>query len=552
MSKGVSVGTVVASFLEACDVRTAFGVISIHNMPILDAIGSRNRLRFVPTRGEAGAVNMADAYARVSGRLGVAITSTGTAAGNAAGALVEAQTAGTPLLHITGQIDSPHLDRGKGFIHEARDQLTMLKAVSKAAFRISSAEAACSTLRRAAKIALTAPTGPVSIEIPIDIQGALAVGSVDLVPDLVDIQEPAEGALDRLAEELGGARRPLLWLGGGARGAAAAVARLVEIGFGVVTSTQGRGILPETDPMSLGAFTMHRPVEDFYQTCDAVLVVGSHLRSNETLKYGLKLPRPLYQVDVEPGAKDRAYPCDAFLQGDAHLVLSGLADRLEGRINVDPGFAADLSAARGAAENMVEAGLGPYVRIADGIRAAAGHDTIWVRDVTILNSSWGNRAPSLTDPRHGVHAVGGGIGQGLPMAIGASLAAEGQPTLALLGDGGLQLCLGELATAVQEQIDLVIVVMNSRGYGVIKNIQDAHFGGRHYYTDLLTPDFSQICHAIGMKHDRLESLERVEESLGGALNSKGPRMVEIDMAAIGDFAQPFAGPAVRIAERVGV
>ena len=151
-------------------VKAAFGVISIHNMPILDAFHVRQKIRFVSARGEAGACNMADACARVTGTLGVVVTSTGTGAGNAAGALVEAMTAGTPMLHLTGQIDSPYLDRDLGFIHEAPKQLAMLAAAGKAAFRISSPETALATLREAARIAFTPPCGPVSIEIPIDVQ----------------------------------------------------------------------------------------------------------------------------------------------------------------------------------------------------------------------------------------------------------------------------------------------------------------------------------------------------------------------------------------------
>ena len=122
-----TVGDIISAFLHRCGVSTAFGVISIHNMPILDAIGRDEQIRFIPCRGEAGAVNMADAYARVSGGLGVVVTSTGTGAGNGAGALVEAQTAGTPLLHLTGQIETAYLDRNQAYLHEARDQLTMLK-----------------------------------------------------------------------------------------------------------------------------------------------------------------------------------------------------------------------------------------------------------------------------------------------------------------------------------------------------------------------------------------------------------------------------------------
>ena len=138
----VTTGEVVATFLEACGVQTAFGVISIHNLPMLDAIGRRGNIRFVPSRGEAGALNMADAYARTRGELGVAFTSTGTGAGNAAGALVEAETAGTPLLHLTGQIDLPYLDRGRGYIHEAKAQLGMLRSISKAVYRVWSPESA--------------------------------------------------------------------------------------------------------------------------------------------------------------------------------------------------------------------------------------------------------------------------------------------------------------------------------------------------------------------------------------------------------------------------
>jgi len=115
----ITVGELAARFLEQCGVKAAFGVISIHNMPILDAFNTRQKIRFVSARGEAGACNMADAYARVTGTLGVCVTSTGTGAGNAAGALVEALTAGTPLLHLTGQIESDFIDRDLGFIHEA-------------------------------------------------------------------------------------------------------------------------------------------------------------------------------------------------------------------------------------------------------------------------------------------------------------------------------------------------------------------------------------------------------------------------------------------------
>ena len=539
-----TVGDVVAAFLERCGVQTAFGVISIHNMPMLDAVSRRGRIRFVPSRGEAGALAMADAYARVAGGLGVAVTSTGTGAANAAGAQVEAQTAGTPLLHLTGQIERAFLDRGRGYIHEARDQLGMLRAISKRAFRVWSPETALGTLKEAVRTALSAPRGPVSVEIPIDVQEAELPWPHDLEPLTVPVAEPSAAALDGLADALAGTRRPLLWLGGGARDAGAAALRLVERGFGAVTSVQGRGVIPEDHPMSLGAFNGSPPVEQFYRSCDALLVVGSRLRGNETLKYALALPQPLYQIDADPEADGRAYETARFVAGEAALALDGLADRLAGKKAPDPRFHADLATARAAAEAALRHNIAPYDRLVEALQAVP-RDFVWVRDVTVSNSTWGNRQPRLLGPRDGVHALGGGIGLGLPMAIGAALAARGRKTVALVGDGGLMLNLGELATAVQERADLVLLVMNDRGYGVIRNIQDARYQGRRCYADLHTPDLAALARGFGVAYRRLTELESAGAALRAALEAPGPAIVEIDMTAIGPFAAAFAGPPVR-------
>jgi len=551
----MTVGELVAAFLEANGVGAAFGVISIHNMPILDAFGRRAAraaergapapIRFVPARSEPGAVNMADAYARVSGGLGVAVTSTGTAAGNACGAMVEALTAGTPVLHLTGQIEVPYLDRELAYIHEAPEQLDMLQAVSKAAYRVRSAETALGTLREAVRVALTPPYGPVSVEIPIDIQATEIDVPASLAPLPVPLPQAPASDLDTLAERLAQAKRPLLWLGGGARHAVDAVKRLVNLGFGVVTSVQGRGIVPEDHPMSLGAFNLYAPVEKFYGTCDAMLVVGSRLRGNETLKYKLKLPRPLYRIDADPESQGRCYIDDFFVAGDSAATLNALADRLANRMKVDPEFARDLAATREAAEKIVRDGLGPYERLVAELQRAAGRDFVWVRDVTVSNSTWGNRSLRISGPRDGVHALGGGIGQGVQMAVGAALAAGNRKTVCLVGDGGLQVNIGELATMVQEKVNVVVLLMNDRGYGVIRNIQDAQYGGRRYYADLHTPDFVQLAQSIALPLHRVRDLGQIGATLRDAIAQPGPVVVEIDMTAIGPFAQKFSGPPVK-------
>ncbi|WP_322070213.1 thiamine pyrophosphate-binding protein [Paraburkholderia bannensis] len=545
MSKQTTVGELIAAFLEQCGVQTAFGVISIHNMPILDAIGVRGKIRYVGARGEAGAVNMADGLARVSGGLGVAFTSTGTAAGNAAGAMVEALTAGTALLHITGQIETEYLDQDLAYIHEAPDQLSMLQSISKAAFRVRSVETALPTIREAVRVAQTAPSGPVSVEIPIDIQAALTDWPADLgAPHLTTLTHD-EARVEQLANELAKAKRPLLWLGGGTRHARAAVERLVALGFGVVTSVQGRGVLPEDHPATLGAFNVSASVERFYKTCDAMLVVGSRLRGNETLKYKLGLPQPLYRVDADALADNRGYRNALFVHGDAARVLDALATRLENKLKVDPRFHADLAAARDTAVEESAKGLGPYRRLVEALQRAVGRDYNWVRDVTISNSTWGNRLLKIFTPRAGVHALGGGIGQGMQMGIGAALANSAAKTVCLVGDGGLMVNVGELATAVQEKANVMIVLMNDQCYGVIRNIQDAQYGGRRMFVDLHQPEFSQFCASLGLKHYRLSSLDNADALIAEGMAFDGPVLLEVDMKAVGSFEAVFAGPPVR-------
>ena len=545
----ITVGELAARFLEACGVKAAFGVISIHNMPILDAFHRRQTIRFVSARGEAGACNMADAYARVTGTLGVCVTSTGTGAGNAAGALIEALTAGTPLLHLTGQIESPYLDRDLGYIHEAPAQVAMLQAVGKAAFRIRNPETALATLREAVRVAFTPPCGPVSIEIPIDVQGLLMEVPAEMSPLPVApvVANPAE--VSALAERLRTARRPLLWLGGGARAAGPAVARFVKMGWGVVTSVQGRGILAEDHPATLGSYNLQKPAEALYETCDAMLVVGSRLRSNETLRYQLKLPNKLYRIDANALAHNRGYTSDYFVQGDAAHTLNALADLLDGHMHIDATLQHDVQQARQAAASLVDAGLGAYVSLKNAVGSQVGKSLWWVRDITLSNTMWGNRAPALDHPRAGVHALGGGIGQGLAMAIGTAIADTvhhlGRKTVALVGDGGFMLNVGELACAVQEKANLVVLLMNDSRYGVIRNIQDDLYGSRHCYVDLHTPDFAKFCASLQVTHFSLKEPAQADAVLSQAFATSGTVVVEVDMNSWGAFAAKFAGPILK-------
>ena len=544
----VTAGEGIAMLIHHWGIHTVFGVISIHNMPILDPLGRRGEVRYIAARGEAGAANMADAYARVSGQLGVVFTSTGTAAGNAAGAMVEALTAGSPVLHITGQVPSDHLGQDRAYIHEAPDQASMLAAISKEAFTVSRPEDVLPTIAKAAKVALSAPTGPVSVEITIDAQA----GEIDLPEELpaLDLPEPEIDAavVEEIAQRLRGARRPVILLGGGARDADDAAQRLADRGIAIVTSTNGRGIVDEQHPMSLGAFNCTRELQAFYEDCDLMVICGSRLRGNETWTYRLDLPSPRIVIDLDTGADGRTYDNDGFYAVDCRPLLEGLAEALS---DYEP--ASDYRDAVAVLKETMRNGLAedmqPYTPMVEALQNAMPDSAAWVRDVTISNSMWGNRYLMLQHDRAGVHAVGGGIGQGLPMAIGAAFGNEAAGrsggAIALSGDGGLNLCLGELVTAVDEKADLKLILMNDSGYGVIRNIQDAQYGGRKYYSNIKVPDFALVAQSIDLPHMRVAKIDDFDGVLRQALATPGPVMIEVDMTSIGHYSARFAGPPVR-------
>jgi len=530
-------GDLVAEFLAAAGVSAAFGIASIHNIPILDAIGRRKAIRFVPARGEMGAGHMADAYARVSGGLGVLISSTGPGAANAVSALVEARFAGSALLHVTGYTATRLQGRETGAVHDFPGQGAMLAAVCKSVHRPRSAEEILGCLGAAASDALSDPRGPVTIEIPADLQSAAVAcpASFDRLVSPRAAKAPAERDLDALADLLAKSRRPMLWLGNGARGAGAQALSLLDLGFGAVSSWNGRGIVAEDHPRTLGALHGNGApaIEDFYESVDAMVVVGSRLRGHETLDGALRLPRTLAQVDIDPKANGRTYPSTLFVCGDAAATLAGLRRRLEGRLSVAPQFGDDLAHARHKAAEAYRATLGPYAGFPAALRKAMPRDAVFVRDATVAGHTWAHRLFPVFGPRDSIHPVGGGIGPGLPFGIGAAFAAGGRKTVVLAGDGGFAMNLSELWTAAQERADLCIIVMNDGIYAAIGFLQDAFQDGRRFYSELQGPDLRGLAALAKMPYWRVDRAEAFGDAVARAVATSGPTLVEVNMRAIG-------------------
>jgi acetolactate synthase-1/2/3 large subunit len=535
-------GHALVEALAAAGVDAAFGVVSIHNLPLVEAVHSR--MRFVPVRHEAAAVNAADGYARARGGLGCAITSTGTGAGNAAGSLVEALTASSPVLHVTGQVPLRYLGSGRGFIHETKDQTAMLAAVSRRAVLIDDPATARATLDAALTDARRPPGGPISVEWPIDLQYQPCRAPEDHIGGQsgAALVPPDPEAVADAVRLLASARRPALWVGGGARGCGALLVALADrLGAAVFTSNAGRGIVPEDHPRCVGNYAIAPAGQALLDEADVLLSVGSHFRSNETGTYRLRMPADHVQVDVDPDAIGRVYPVKVGVVGDAAAVLELLLeDLVGGSVDGDwPTRAADTAA---EVRRRQRAAIGPQAAVCDAIRAALPRRGVIARDVTIASSSWGNRLLPIYDERDNLFARGGGIGQGLAMGVGAAIGRPETPVVVIAGDGGLVVHLGELYTLAEQRLAVTVVVFNDGGYGVLRNLQVAE-GRPRAGVDLLAPDFALLAASAGMPYARITEAGQARSVLADAVASGAPSLVEVDVEALGPMAVPFVPPA---------
>lgn len=548
-TNGPNGGDVLVRVMRRHGIDTAFGVISIHNLPLVEAVD--RELTFIPMRHEAAAVNAADAYARASGKFGVALTSTGTGAGNAAGSMVEALTAGSRVLHITGQIDSEFLGGNRGVIHEVPRQLQMLDAVSGYARTIFNCKDAEADLEEAIAHLQSLPHSPSSIEWPTDLQYLArpdeqrAIEAAERLPPEVDAD-----ALNEAVELLAASKRPVIWAGGGAAGAGEALASLMErLGAGLLSSNSGRGVVPEDHNLVIGNFATTPEASQLLAEADLLLSIGTHFRSNETKHYHLALPAPHIQIDIDADAIGRVYPADVGLLGDARSILAAINGQLDARrgphqSDTDPAAGSwpkRVRQVRYSVREQLSRYIGGYAEVCESIRQRFHRESVFARDVTIPSSQWGNRLLPIYARETNVFPVGGGIGQGLAMGIGAACARPEVPTAVMVGDGGLAVHLGELASLAGSGAWCVVLVFNDGGYGVLRNLQEAN-GFARAGVDLRTPDFELLSRSLSLPFWRVESPGTFDQALVEALDVRGPAVIEVDVTALVPQPGPFVPP----------
>ncbi|MEO3888672.1 thiamine pyrophosphate-binding protein [Nonomuraea sp. B5E05] len=525
----------VAAALDVLGVRHVFAIASIHNLPILHALRERGGIEIVGMRHEQAAVHAADGYARATGRLGVALVSTGPGTANAMGGLYEASFASSRVLLITGQVESAHLGRGRGYIHEAEGQTDMLRSVCRTVSLIRRPADIGAEVVRLARDVLTGRPGPAALEIPIDLQRMPA----DAPPPAVT-SPPRDAVDDRAAEEaarqLATARRPLIWAGGGAVGSGASVAEFAEAaGTPVVTSREGRGALPEDHPLCLGAFPTVEPLRSYVESADLVLAVGTRFQMHPTDAWRLRLPDNLIHLDVDPSMIGRNYPARLALVGDARRGLEQVAERLRDHAAAIPdrsGYLAEGRAAWAAARERISAEMGPdHEAICASIRRHLPRHGVVVRDATVPAYVWGDRVLPILAPRTSIRPAAAGIGPGLPLAIGAAT-GSGAPTVLVQGDGGFMLSAGELAAAAQAGAHVIVCLFNDRGYGVLREIIRGTGEGTAEDVDLVTPDFAALGASFGIATRRITDAAGFDTEFAAAVTRPGPTLLDIDLTAL--------------------
>lgn len=528
-------GEAVYETLRALGVEHVFGIVSVHNIPIYDAILRGGGITPVSVRHEQGAIHAADGYARATGKLGVAITSTGPGVTNSMTGLFEAGFASSPVLMITGQIESQYYGKGKGFLHEAENQLPMLQTITRRTESVRRPEGIPGAIFSVVNDMMTGRPQPGAVEIPVDFQYAKARMDIAAIEGWPRVQPPRE-ALERAAALLREAERPVVWSGGGVISANASetLTRLAEaLEAPVFTSVNGRGAIPEDHPLAMGPLPQQPEFAETLAQADVVLAVGTRFQGGATRNWSVKIPGKLIHLDADPGVIGRNYPATVPVVGDAALGLASLLQAMRERTaKTGAEFVTKAQSARDGVRATIRKQIGPdYADIMDAIRGLLPREGAIVRDATVPAYLWGNRAIPILEPRTSIHSTSAAIGPGLPLAIGAAI-ATGKKAALIQGDGGFMLNIAELATAVQHNVPIIVCLFNDRGYGVLRTIQGNTFEGRQTGVDLVTPDFVMLARSMGMHGERVASAAAFREAFARAVEADGPVLIDIDMGAL--------------------
>jgi acetolactate synthase-1/2/3 large subunit len=523
--------------LKAEGVKHLFGIPGGAIISTYDALYDEREIQHILMRHEQGAAHAADGYARASGGPGVCMTTSGPGATNLTTGILNAYMDSSPVVAISGQVPTPAI--GTDAFQEA-DMLSVMLPITKHNFIVHHTEELPRIIRLAFKVATTGRPGPVHVDLPKNVQ----LGKADLkIPAEVQYEKPLKldptpEEVNRAVEMLTHARQPVIYAGGGvvwsgAWGEVVALAELLQ--SPVVTSLLGKGVIPEDHPLSLGMLGMHgRMVANLAVTeCDILFGVGVRFSDRATGDIKHFAPKAkIIHLDIDPVEIGKNVRVDLSIIADAkralRAIIAGLKAHVRrGRTSEWVKRLERLRKDLAPRMDYDEVPIKPQRAIKE-IMDVLGEDAIICTEVGQCQM-WAAHFYLIKKPRHFISSGGlGTMGFGFPAAIGAKVACPESTVVNIAGDGSFLMNSQELATAVENKINVISCIFNNRYLGMVKQWQDLFFQKRRSQTNLgKVPDFVKLAEAYGAWGDRASRPGEIAPKLREAMRSGKPAVLDI-------------------------
>jgi acetolactate synthase I/II/III large subunit len=527
-----SCGTFLMRLMERYGIEIAFGIPGVHTVELYRGLAATG-IRHVTPRHEQGAGFMADGYARVTGRPALCIATTGPGMTNILTAMGQAYADSVPMLVLSSVTATEQLGLDSGTLHELPSQRNLVAGVAAFSHTILDPRQIPEVVAHAFACFESQRPRPVHIEVPIDVILRPAA-SAELTPRrLPSVAGPSPTMITEAASLLGTAQNPIMLLGGGAAGAAVEARALAErLDMPVINTINAKGILPPSHPLYAGENLGFAPLREALREAGIVLAVGTEFGETEMYPEpaAIEIGGKLIRIDVDPHQLVRPVAAHLPIQSDAKAALAALLEVIERSGNrcetARPSGTERAAKLREAVRPLWWPEIATHRRILETVDRAL-QDPIFAGDSTEIVYA-GNQFYRPGRPRSWFNSSTGygTLGYGLPAGIGAKLAAPDRPVVVLIGDGGLQFTIGEMAAAVEARVPIIMLLWNNQGYREIKN----YMVQRQIPTigvDIYTPDFLTIARGFGWTAHSATSLDHLASLLSAAAGGAGPTLIEL-------------------------
>jgi len=539
MQKVVTAGQAIVECLIRNGVDRIFGIPGVHTYYLFDALYERrDEISFIGARHEQGAAYMAFGYAKSTGRIGVYTCVPGPGLLNTTAALCSAYSANAPVLCLTSEIPAADIGRGYGILHELPDQLALLRGLTKWAERIDHPTAVPPVFAKAIEQLTTGRIGPVALECPWDTLSLKAL--VDFaVPVCSSVQSPADpAAVQEAARVIAAASRPIIILGAGALAAGPEILDLARLIQAPVTSHRsGRGIVSEELPYGFGFAAAYR----LWLESDVVIAIGTRME----LAYlrWRKFPPHIKIIRIDIDAREFARRrADVAIVADAKTAVRAVVAALQAARFHAASREAEFVAAKQASRREIEV-VQPQLAYLDVIRSLLPRDGFFVEEICQVGFTARVGFPVYEPRTYVTCGYQENLGFGFMTALGVKVAHPDKAVISITGDGGFMFGVQELATAVQNKINLITIVFNNRSFGNVLRDQQSSFGGRLIGEALENPNFVALAESFGVTAYRAANPVELKVALARALAQNAPVLIEVPGEPGGEASPwPFIRP----------